>query len=193
MSLSAATTQILCFLYQNSENLMFIIIDFTVFTYFQYEKNLKNLKKNIIFCISCQNLDNKSLVYQTILGWPELEEFISYHFWPFVFWGKNMIDSFEHLFFSGFWYMILKIRVIGVAGHMVETLSFELWFLEINMREEKCLVLGFVARSHPLSFRTYIWIVIGSGHVPILKLKFKWPSSAQLEISPVSFDCPRLG
>ena len=50
--------------------------------------------------------------------------------------------------------MILKIRVIGVAGHMVET-------------------LGFVARSHPLSFRTYIRIVIGSGHVPILKLKFK--------------------
>ena len=43
MSLSAATTQILCFLYQNSENLMFIIIDFTIFIYFQYEIFLKNV------------------------------------------------------------------------------------------------------------------------------------------------------
>ena len=49
MSLSAATTQILCFLYQNSENLMFIIIDFTIFIYFQYEIFLKNVKKKYNF------------------------------------------------------------------------------------------------------------------------------------------------
>ena len=143
-------------------------------------KKLKCPKLSIIFLpqktkgqkwyeINSSNSGRPSIVWYTsdLLSrfWQDIQKIIFFFrffkffsYWKYVKTVKSMIMNIK---FSEFWYKKHKIWVVAADRDMVEILSFELCFLEIDMRGEKSLVHGFVRRSHLLFFQLsedcYIW------------------------------------